>query len=89
MISNWTFDKNGQAGHIPCGVGGLAFCDFKNPLSCYICHEQLPEELELPAKVFGAYKFISLNSFEEIMNKIITKKIKVIEKAFFLGHYGK
>ena len=87
MISNWTFDKSGQARHIPCS--GLAYYDFKNPLHCYICHEQLPEELELPAKVFGAYKFISLSGFEKVMNKTIKEKMERIEKKYFFGHYGK
>lgn len=86
MANNWTFDKTGQARHIPCS--GLAYYDFKNPLKCYICHEQLPKELELPAKVFGAYRFISLAYIEELFNKTLQEKMKEVEKQFFLGMYN-
>lgn len=70
-IPRWTFQENknypGRARH-NCDnyLGpGIGYVRKNGKISCSMCGAVLPEILELPAKVFGAYKYLSFTAKAE------------------------
>ena len=54
MENNWKFIDD-RLYHTPCR--SLADVDDNNKIVCRVCKESIPPELELPAQVYGTYKY--------------------------------
>ena len=54
MTSNWNFSDD-RLYHIPCQ--SYAYVEDNNKIVCHACKEFIPPELELPAQVYGTYKY--------------------------------
>lgn len=85
--NEWIFEWQGQAKHVPCNASAYTY---KGIISCSHCDKHLPEELELPAQVFGAYGFISYKElkerFDQAIKQYINKTAKDLEVNYFKTH---
>ena len=54
MENNWKFSGE-RLYHTPCQ--SYAYAEDNNKIVCYVCKESIPPELELPAQVYGTYKY--------------------------------
>ena len=87
MIGDWKFEDNGRLIHIPCNAPAEVIIR-SSKLECTTCLTEMPIELELPAKVYGSYKYYNFRYIQKLMERYITEDVKKstdeLEKKFFI-----
>lgn len=84
-MNDWKFLENGTAFHVPCESAAFRTKDRKS-IKCNKCRTLLPKELELPAKVFGAFLKID---FQTLIEESINESMEQFEKKYYYGYYDK